>query len=95
MAKDAKRASASRGGRTRPAVRSARLAAYDRPAGAPNADWDKWMVELEKKIPKSRKISSKPAYIPVAAPFGRCDRAQGLFGEMYSGTPGLDAPGLI
>ncbi len=48
-----------------------------------------------KRFAKSRRISSKPAYIPVAAAFGRCGRARGLFGDMYCGTPGVDAPGLI
>ena len=53
------------------------------------------VVALEKKIPKSRKIPSKPAYIPVVAPFGRLRRAQGLFRDVYCGTPGVDAPSLI
>ncbi len=31
----------------------------------------------------------------MAVPFGRFGRAQGLFGNMYCGTPGVHAPGLI
>jgi len=50
---------------------------------------------FQKKLAKSRRISWKPAYIPVAAPFGRCDRAQGLFGDLCCETLGVDAPGLI
>ena len=49
----------------------------------------------KKRFAKSRKISSKPAYIHVAAPFGRCGWAQGLFGDMYCGTVDVHAPGLI
>ena len=52
-------------------------------------------VALKKKSAKSRKISSKAAYIPVADPFGRCGRAPGLFRDMYSGPQGVYAPGLL
>ena len=51
--------------------------------------------EIEKKSAKSRKISSKAAYIPVAARSGRCGQAQGLFGDMDCGTLDEDALGLI
>ena len=53
----------TKAGRSAGPPRGARRAGYDRPAGAPDAPWDKGMGELEKKSAKSRKISPKPADI--------------------------------